>query len=142
MANSGVVAASDVADGSPNLSPEAVSWSLLVGRMPRLPSPGPPRLGGGDASRPRDRSKTPRMGAERWSIHPLYVSGVRPAPKGRGSHSHPKGGIIPYARFLISWRSRGGSGDSRGRASGDRGTGAAVAAPAGQPEMESVGATE
>src|SRR5215471_13899269 len=59
MANSGVVAASDVADGSPNLSPEAVSWSLLVGRMPRLPSPGPPRFGGGDASRPRDRSKPP-----------------------------------------------------------------------------------
>jgi len=78
-----------------------------------------------------------------WSIHPLYVSGVRPAQKD-ADHIRTRKGHHSMCTLLISWRSRGGSGSgvSRGRASGDRGAGDTVAARAGQPDMESVGATE
>lgn len=93
------------------------------------------------ADHPIDQ-EPPERELEDWSIHSLHVSGVRPAPEGRGSHFAPERGHHSIGTLLISWRSRGGSGDSRGRASGDRGAGATVAAPAGQPDMESVGATE
>jgi len=76
-------------------------------------------------------------------MHPqaLGVSGVRATPK-RADHVRTRKQPSFHVDALDVGQSRGGSGDYRGRASGDRGTGTTAAGCAGQPEMGSVGAPE